>query len=325
MERDIMKIVLGIFFMGILPVLFVVLQKKRGYLFQKDCQRRMIYFMNLITVCGILLYMGNMEMVFAVIIGSSVFQLFIVEGITAIQGKGFVASETNENMQTNRKNSFSENWKYFLQNINDSNSFLCISFILLLLLCGDNLFGKGQSENILGRIDGLVLIFMGMIYFFLEGKKVGWKNGKEKMIPFFKNNLIKKIVYFAILEICIFIGNRFLVDGILGISLDTTLFPYTMSFIFLSCVNMINIVFASSKENLGKVSYCQDSIFNITILLGICAFYQSIYITTYEIYDLIIVSLMCILFLLPKKIDSRLAGCCKVTAYLALILYILFR
>lgn len=325
MERDVLKIMLGIFFMGILPVLFVVLQKKQGYLFQKDSQRRMIYFMNLITVCGILLYMENMEMVFAVIIGSSVFQLFIVEGITAIQGKGLNVSKENENLQINRKKSFAESWKYFLQNINSSDSFLCFSFILLLLLCGDNLFRNGQEENILGRMDGLVFILMGIIYFFLEGRKVGWKEGKEKIIQFLQDNFLKKITFFVVLEFCIFIGNKLLVDGILGISIYTTLFPYTVGFLFLSCVNMINIVFGSSKENVGEAAYSRDSIFSITILLGICAFCKSIYITTYEIYDIIIVCLICILFLLPKKIDSRIAGCCKVTAYLTLILYILFR
>lgn len=325
MERDGMKIVLGIFFMGVLPVLFVCLQKKKGYLLDKDQQRRIIFLLSLVNVCGVLLWQGNMEMAFAVLMGSTMFHFLVVEGILFIQGKG---RNLDENIELRMKGvgNFTDRSRNLFGKMESSHMFLAISFILLLLLCADYLFDKGQVQNVLGRGDGWVLVLVGAIYFFLEAKKIGWKTLMEKIQESLRENLWKKICLILLLEGCIFFGSCFLADGMLFVSAHSFMLPYILGFLFLSwCVNFVNIVLSSSGEESSINTCSQESIFSITILLGLCAIYESIYISIYEVYDLILFSLICCLVILPIKIDSRLLGCCRVTAYFALVLYILFR
>lgn len=320
-----MKIVLGIFFMGILPVLFVCLQKKRGYLWEKEFQRKIIYLLGLGNICGVLLRFGNTEMVFAVLIGSTIFHFLVVQGISLIQNReknfyGF-SEQKMKGMEY-----FAQRRKYFMETVDGSNVFLVVIYILLLLLCADYLFGQRQAQNTLGRGDGCVLAGAGMLYFFLEGRKIGWVVLVESMRDSMKKNLWKKLVYLLGLEACMLVGSYLLVDGMHFISVHTFILPYTIGFIFLSwCANFINIVFSSSGEQPDVSANNQESIFSITILLGLCAIHQSIYISIFQIYDLIIFSVISLFVILPLKIDSRLLGCCRVTAYFALVLYILFR
>lgn len=325
MERDIMKIVLGIFFMGIIPVLFVCLQKKGGYLWEREIQRRIIYLLGLGNICGVLLKLGNMEMAFSVLIGSAIFDFLVVQGISLIQNR-----EENISHYSGQKikgmEYFTARRKFFVENMDSSNVFLVISYILLLLLCADYLFGQKQVQNVLGRGDGCVLAVAGMLYFFLEGRKIGWAVLNEKIRNSLRENLWKKIGFLIGMEVCMLVGSYLLVEGIHFVSVHFPILPYTIGFIFLSwCVNFINIDFSSFGEQLYENAGNQESIFSITILLGLCAIYQSIYINIFQIYDLILFSVISFLVILPLKIDSRLLGCCRVTAYFALVLYILFR
>lgn len=327
MEQDSIKIVLGIFFMGILPVLFVFLQRKKGFLFEKEIQRRIIYLLTLINMCGVLLWMGNAEMAFSVLLGSSLFHLLVVEGISSIQGMGSRADILQDyyDLEKGKKSFFGKQRNIFYR-MESSGMFLSISFIVLLLLCGDYLFRGGQGQNILGRIDGCILIFIGIIYFCLEGRRIGWKAVAERMGDVVQKRFLHKIFLFLILEGSILVGSYLLVDGILAVSIHASILPYIVGFLFLSwCTNLVNIDLASSSRDTLSGTCNQESIFSITVLMGICAVCRVIYISTYEIYDIILISLISILIVLPIKIDSRLMGCCKVTAYFVLVFYILFR
>ena len=327
MEQDSIKIVLGIFFMGILPVLFVFLQRRKGFLFEKEIQRRMIYLLTLINMCGVLLWMGNAEMAFTVLMGSSLFHLLVVEGISSIQGMGSKADilQNYYDLEKEKKSFFGKQRNIFYR-MESSGMFLSICFIVLLLLCGDYLFKRGQGQNILGRIDGCILILAGIIYFCLEGRRIGWKAVAEKMRDALQKRFLHKIFLFIILEGSILVGSYLLVDGILAVSIYASILSYIVGFLFLSwCTNLVNIDLASSSQDTLSGTCNQESIFSITVLMGICAVSRVIYINTYEIYDIILISLISILIILPIKIDSRLMGCCKVTAYFVLVFYILFR
>lgn len=325
MERDIMKIILGIFFMGILPVLFVCLQKKWGYLWEREIQRRIIYLLCLGNICGVLLGMGNMEMAFSVLMGSTMFHFLVVQGISLIhsrEGSQYLFSK----QKINGLEWFAQRRKIFMEKMDGSSVFLVISYILLLLLCADYLFGQRQVQNVLGRGDGCVLAVAGLLYFFLEGRRFGWVFLMDRIRDSFRDNLWKKIGFLLGLEACILLGSYFLIDGVLFISVHSSILPYTIGFLFLSwCVNFVNIDFSSCGEQSFENANNQESIFSITILLGLCAIYRSIYISIFQVYDLIIFSVISFILILPIKIDSRFLGCCRVTAYFALVLYILFR
>ena len=322
-----MKIVLGIFFIGILPVLFVLLQKKRGFFLEKEFQRRMIYLLALINMCGVLLWMGNAEVAFSVLLGSSLFHLLVVEGISSIQGKDNKADVFANHFDAgkDKKGFFDVQGKIFGR-MESSGMFLSISFIILLLLCGDYLFKRGQGQNILGRVDGCILILAGAIYFFLEGKRIGWKILTEKIRNVLQKDLLQKMILFFILEGSILVGSYLLVDGMLAVSIHASIIPYIVGFLFLSwCMNLVNIDLVSPSQDTLPGTSNQEAIFSITVLMGICAVCRVIYISMYQIYDIILISLISILIILPIKIDSRLMGCCKVTAYFVLVFYILFR
>lgn len=298
------------------------MQNKRGFLWDRETQRRLIYLLSLGNICGVLLWLGNIEMVFSVLMGTTIFHFLVVQGISLIQ------SREGEPYQFDRQKvaGLTGRQKIFMDKMDSSNMFFVISYILLLLLCADYLFGKRQTQNILGRGDGCILVLAGMLYFFLEGRKIGWHSLIEKIQDSMRGNLWKKIGYLLGLEICLLSGSYLLVNGLLFVSVHSSVLPHTMGFIFLSwCANFININFSSSAEQTYLYSNNQESIFSITILLGICAIYRNIYVSLFEVYDLIIFSVIGFFFILPLKIDSRLLGCCRVTAYFALVLYILFR
>lgn len=289
---------------------------------KRETQRRLIYLLSLGNICGVLLWLGNMEMAFSVLMGSTIFHFLVVQGISLIQSR-----EGGECQFDRQKMAgLIGRQKIFADKMDGSNMFFVISYILLLLLCADYLFDKRQVQNVLGRGDGCILALAGMLYFFLEGRKIGWLSLIERLRDSMRGNLWKKIGYLLGLEICILAGSYLLVDGMLFISVHSSVLPHTMGFIFLSwCANFINIKFSSSTEQTYVTSNNQESIFSITILLGICAIYRNIYVSLFEIYDLIIFCVIGFFFILPLKIDSRLLGCCRVTTYFALVLYILFR
>lgn len=325
MEREIIKIIFGILFMGILPVLFVHLQKNREFFWKREIQRKMVYLLCLGNICGVLLWLGNMELAFAILMGSTIFHFLVVQGISLIQSrKGDQYYFTGQKIKG--MEDFTKQRKLFMEKMDSSNMFLVISLILLLILCADYLFDQRQTQNVLGRGDGCILVLAGMLYFFLEGRKIGWKMVIGKIADSLKENFWKKIGFFLGLEACILVGSYLLVDGMHFVSVYSSILPYTIGFLFLSwCVNFVNIDFSSSGEQSLENVNNQESIFSITILLGLCAIVQSIYISMFQVYDLILFSLISFLVILPIKIDSRLLGCCKVTAYFALVLYILFR
>lgn len=285
-----------------------------------------MYLLTLINICGVLLWMENMEVAFSVLLGSSLFRLLVVEGISSIQGRDnyAVISDNYFDIEKEKKRFFGREGNIFGR-MESSGMFLSVSFIILLLLCGDYLFQRGEGQNILGRADGCILILAGAIYFFLEGRSIGWKIIAEKIRNVLQKDLLRKIFFLIFLEGSIFIGSYLLVNGMLAVSIHVSILPYIVGFLFLSwCVNLVNIRLASVSQD----TFCnanRESIFSVTVLLGICAVCRAIYVSMYEIYDIILISLISILIILPIKIDSRLMGCCKVTAYFVLVFYILFR
>lgn len=328
MERDVMKIAAGIFFMGILPVLFALNEKKKEIILNQEFQRSFIYILTLINICGILLYMGNSGTAFSVLVGSTIFRLLAVEGIEYIQGRrGTDQGRVVAVLEKNEPKRFSERAAGFIENIESSSMFLAISFILLLFLCADYLFDRGQVQNTLGRLDGVILIIVGIAYFILEGKNIGWGNMIQSIRKFFEKNCRRKIIYLMATELCLIIGSYLLTDGILSASIHfSKILPYTAGFLFLPwCMNIVNICLVSPESDMNIDHSNLESVFSVTILIGICAVYKMVYMSTYEIYDIILLSLISIFLILPVKIDSRLMGCIRVTAYFALVVYILFR
>jgi len=326
MEWDGFKIALGIVLMGILPILFLLLQRKRKLYEVLDIPGKIIYLLSLANLCGILVSMGNVEVAFSVLVGSSICHLLVVQGICFIQGKVQYVGIEKEQLIQKRKRSFSDIINNFSNNLESSSMFLTISFIVLLLLCADYLFYRGQGQNNLSRVDGGILILTGVAYFFLEGNKIGWQTIFSKVMKYIKEAPLKNIGAVLLLEVCILFGSYYLADGFLAVGIGHSILPYMIGFLFISwCVNIINIGVVSLSEEIHHNSCNQTSIFSITILLGICTICKEIYISTYEIYDLIILSLISIFFIFPIKIDSRLIGCCRMTVYFALIFYMLFR
>ena len=221
MERDIMKIIFGILFMGIIPVLFVCLQRKKGYFWEKEIQRRIIYLLCLGNICGILLINENMEMAFSVLMGSTIFHFLVVQGISLIQNREGNIHQFSEH-KIKGMEYFSQGRKKFMENMDGSNVFLAISYILLLLLCADYLFGQRQAQNVLGKGDGCVLAVAGVLYFFLEGRKIGWTALREKIRDSLRENLWKKIFILLGLEACILLAYILLYYHI---SLDLYFYP----------------------------------------------------------------------------------------------------
>jgi len=96
---------------------------------KRETQRRLIYLLSLGNICGVLLWLGNMEMAFSVLMGSTIFHFLVVQGISLIQSR-----EGGECQFDRQKMAgLIGRQKIFADKMDGSNMFFVISYILLLL------------------------------------------------------------------------------------------------------------------------------------------------------------------------------------------------
>ena len=78
------------------------------------------------------------------------------------------------------------------------------------------------------------------------------------------------------------------------------------------------------SNNLNEMNFeeiMRNTIFSITLLLGVAVLIRPIFINTFIIYNLIIFGVAALLVQLAEKIDNRLAGSSMAAVYIGFILY----
>lgn len=286
--------ILGIFLIGIAPVFITALFQKRSDNFDKTKRKNNhIYLITLCNLCIFFFLNKNSDILLGTLIGSSLFHLLAVGGVSQLFDK-----------KRNR--------------MDGRGQYLAFCTILLLFLSADYLLTENTANNILSQIDGILLVFLFILYLFIR-----IRNGLEIRIP-----EKQYIFYFISLEIVILLGAYIISKNVSKIGADFGLSQYLTGLTMVSwCIN-ISTMFMSKEKN-QKLNYLEEAmeetVISITLLLGGIVCFFPLSISSYIVYDLIVFGVISIALQLVQKIDSRLAASGMETVYVVFVVYVFIR
>jgi len=286
--------ILGIFLIGIAPVFITALFQKKSDDFDRvNGKNNLIYLITLCNICIFFVLNKNSDILLGTLIGSSLFQLLAVGGVSRLFDKERIRMDGR-------------------------GQYLAFCTILLLFLSADYLLTGNAANNILSRVDGVLLLFLFILYFF-----ICIRNGLKIHIP-------EKIYffYFISLEIVIVPGTYFISQNIPKIGADIGASQYLVGLTMVSwCINLSTMFM--TKEKSQKLNYLEEvmekTIISITLLLGGIVCFLPLSISIYMVYDLIVFGVISIVLQLIQKIDNRLAASSMATVYIAFIIYVFIR
>lgn len=293
MQKNILFI-LGIFLIGIAPVFITALfQKKNNYFSKAKNKNNFVYLITLCNLCVFFLLDKNSDILLGTFIGSSLFQLLAVGGVNQLFYKE-------------------------KEKMDGRGQYLVFCTILLLFLSADYLFTGNIANNMLSRVDGGLMFFLFILYFFICIRK-------DLQIHF------PKLVYFLYLiclESVILPGSYILSQSIPKIGASFRLSQYLTGMTIVSwCVNISSMLLTREKNQ--EVNYLEKimegTVIAITFLLGGIICILPLFVSTYVVYDLIIFGVISIILQFINKIDNRLAVSSMATVYIVFVIYVFVR
>ena len=169
------------------------------------------------------------------------------------------------------------------------------------------------------------------------------------------------ICMYLLLEMALLLGGFFLVKSVSSIGVSFGISQYGIGLTLMAwCVNISSILLSNNfvyksniekdklsnrsmnnlkvgqnkfsgqnekrlySNNLNEMNFeeiMRNTIFSITLLLGVAVLIRPIFINTFIIYNLIIFGVAALLVQLAEKIDNRLAGSSMAAVYIGFILY----
>lgn len=312
----VVEIILGMFCVGIVPVLLLSKNAKKTRLWKRIQDKEyFIYPLIMINAIFFFLFYQNTEILLGLMIGSFLFRLLAVGGVQriAISGK-----------------------KRFVK-----GQYLIFSVILVMILSADYLF-KGKSVmNYINRIDGLLLIFMFLLYLFaIYGASRYREKGRcpDRKLPAEKEKDAERdngkydpkrlcMIYF-VSEVSIFAGMYLLSKNVPLIGAAYGISQYTLGLTFMTwCVSISGVYISLTKKGTYDFmeNIAEEIIVLITLGLGIVALIQIVPVGQATIYDLIIFSIILLFLQWEERISNRIAGSIMITAYIGFVLYVCIR
>lgn len=261
--------------------------------------RRFLFYVLFFAIFFQILVHGNHELLLGFILGNSLCNLFVFEGmacILSLEDQIFIEEEIR-NRRRNRSYYFS------------------FSVILVLILSADYLFFRRTGGNQLSRFDGGFLLVLLILFFGIE-----FRNGAFKNI--ISEQTCKAIFWFIcfLQVVCICVGSYFLVDGIIGLCMEYHI-RFSLAGIFLLSwmVQFVNVVFGKDEKVMKTM--CDAMSFDVIVFylcaFGIGAMFHPINISYEEIYALIIMSMFSIVMVWRSRVNQRIAGSLMLTMYVA--------
>lgn len=343
MRIAIVEMICGIILTGIIPPFFIIAEKnqKRDDRWktydaeQEDsAMERLIFSITVFFVIASILIQQNANLLFGIIMGSSLFQLLVLNGISRI---------TSE-----RKYLFTDNYQ--------GGKYLIFVVVLLLFLSADYLLTGKTNNNMISRTDGIILIAVYLIFHFSmhkirktdkenfihrrvkkenrksRGSREITKNAEDRkdtenrVNEHFREKRRRGIIN-AIILLIIALGAYFLTAGIGRLAIEISQSQYFAGVLFGGIAVNISSGILLSIESNEPTKYGKQTIENVllvnTFLLGCTVLVREIRISQYMIYALMLFALVTILMEGLKKIDNRLAGSGMVTVYIGIIIYII--
>lgn len=240
------------------------------------------------------------------IIGSNIFNLFVVLGITSLFKDVVTEKEV----------------------IRKDYKLALFSSLLLLVLILVNYFVKGSL--ILGRIGGLVLLVV-LIYYLvtlIKGIDSSKKTVEEKKFS------IKDIIFIIVGLVCVVFGGNLTVNAATEIART---FGMSERFIGLTivavgtslpelCTSLVALLKGEDDIAVGNV--IGSNIFNILFILGATSLLNPLVINIESVIDIMILTVASVILLLfgfnDLKIERK-EGICMLLFYLSYCVYIFFR
>ena len=265
-----------------------------------EIKRRVIFYVSFFATFFHIVAHGNKELLVGFLLGSSLCCLFVFEGVEKLlfPGKGNVRR--------------------------DRSCFFSFSAILVLLLSADYLFFQRTEGNQIGRMDGVLLLFLLLVFLFLEFRNrrepfregfLEWKKllgeGKD-----FKRFLFQVLL----IVICISVGSYFLVDGLIGVCIEYHIRFSLAGVLFLPwAVHIVNFIYSREEEAMERMRDAMS--FDVVLLylgsFGLGAVLLPLSISYEIIFSFIMMSVFSILLVWRDKVSERVAGSLMLPMYVA--------
>lgn len=259
---------------------------------------------------------GQNELAVSNVIGSNIFNLLVVVGVSAIM-KPLVVQPS----------------------ILKKELPYSILITALLLVFSVDSWIRGGGSNEISRLDGSILLMFFILFLYSTVKTALWSR-KENQVNSPKDQEIKvlswHVSFFYLIGglTAIIIGGNFVVDSAtqiaLSFHLSETLIGLTVVAIGTSLPELVTSVVASKKgeSDIALGNVVGSNIFNIVLILGASAAIHPVIINTVSIYDimiLIFISILTYLFAVRNQQISRIKGFILILIYVAYTYYIIVR
>ncbi|SCI89024.1 Inner membrane protein yrbG [uncultured Clostridium sp.] len=219
--------------------------------------------------------------------------------------------------------------------------FLILSSILLLVLSDDLIFQQTQN-SILSTGDGLVfLMFFCIFMYYLLEVSLNSKNEALNSNNSYDTNIYKstmplsKSVVFSVIGILgIVIGGKLVVDCssiiALNFGVSEKIIGITIVSIGTSLPEFVTSVVAASKgeSDIALGNVIGSNIFNILFILGVSSVINPISIDNnlfLDIFIMIIVTIITYIFSIRKKDINKFEGIILIIAYIAYMILVIFK
>lgn len=251
---------------------------------------------------------GSNEIALSNIIGSNIFNLLAVLGISAIV-KGLKANR---------------------QIITKDFLFSILATFILIALMFDK-FLSGDKLNIITRGEGLVLLSILVLYVY----SLILTASKEKKLIKEKHKLTPKDILMLVLGIlAVILGGELVVKSsqqiALNLGISETLVGLTIVSIGTSLPELVTSIIAAKKGEtdiaLGNV--IGSNIFNILFVLGISSTLSPILVNSQSLIDVLIllgITIICYIFTIYNQRIGRTKGIIMALTYLIFMIYIIMR
>lgn len=251
---------------------------------------------------------GSNEIALSNIIGSNIFNLLAVLGISAIV-KGLKANR---------------------QIITKDFLFSILATFILIALMFDK-FLSGDKLNIITRGEGLVLLSILVLYVY----SLILTASKEKKLIKEKHKLTPKDILMLVLGIlAVILGGELVVKSsqqiALNLGISETLVGLTIVSIGTSLPELVTSIVAAKKGEtdiaLGNV--IGSNIFNILFVLGISSTLSPILVNSQSLIDVLIllgITIICYIFTIYNQRIGRTKGIIMAITYLIFMIYIIMR
>lgn len=251
---------------------------------------------------------GSNEIALSNIIGSNIFNLLAVLGISAIV-KGLKANR---------------------QIITKDFLFSILATLMLIAMMFDK-FLSGDKLNIITRGEGLVLLSILVLYVY----SLILTASKEKKLIKEKHKLTPKDILMLVLGIlAVILGGELVVKSsqqiALNLGISETLVGLTIVSIGTSLPELVTSIVAAKKGEtdiaLGNV--IGSNIFNILFVLGISSTLSPILVNSQSLIDVLIllgITIICYIFTIYNQRIGRTKGIIMTLTYLIFMIYIIMR